>query len=253
MDSHIQMPKFILKQFADNKGEFYKYEVKTGYISVGTPAATNTEKDYYAEDVEKELCRVIETPFSQKIIQKLKSDYNIILGEEEIDIIFNYLYSLFVRDPEMIKGINKNSIFFHLLDEQTKHNVAVIKGLEVASQIVRIKEDFTPTILLNKTIEPFILPTCGMYSFQRLDTGEKYIILPFSKYQAVYFIDNNFVQPFQIGNGIKRATISEIEVVNFCNQRAFQTQISRKSGYVVAHSKELLEELKNKYAKINLK
>ena len=251
MDSHIQMPKFILKQFADDKGEFYKYEVKTGYISVGTPAATNTEKDYYSKAVEEGLCKYIETPFSQKIVQKLKDEDCAVFGENEIAIMYNFAYALIARDPEMIKGIKEKSYFYRYFNEQIQHDLAVTDSIAIIDKVSKIRKEFTPTIMLNKTSHPFILPTCGMYSFSRKDTGEKFIIFPFERYKAIYFIDNNFISTFTKGGNITRATINEVEVVDYFNERAFQQQVSRKSGYVVAHSRELLEDLKSKYAKLS--
>lgn len=47
---------------------------------------------------------------------------------------------------------------------------------------------------------------------------------------------------------ITRVTVNDVEIVNRLNEIAFKQQIGRKSGFVFAHSKALLEQLKNKYA-----
>jgi len=55
MNSHIQIPKCVFKEFAkDNKG-FFKYNIKTKIISRGYPKTTLTEEDYYSEKMEKTL------------------------------------------------------------------------------------------------------------------------------------------------------------------------------------------------------
>lgn len=249
MDSHIQMPKFVLKQFVGEKGDFYKYDVNNGYISVGAPASTNTEKGYYSESVEEKLSKCIETPFSQKIVQKLKNDRDVVFEEQDMESVYNYACSLLFRDPETVSIAQENVPYYELWGKQLQHDIVVDSGMSDEKLRQRLKKEFTPTIMLNETEQQFILPTCGMYSFSLRDTGERFIILPFAKFEAIYFIDNNFIDKFTTKQGdITRVTVNDVEIVNRLNEIAFKQQIGRKSGFVVAHSKALLEQLKNKYA-----
>ncbi len=82
MDSHIQTPKFLLKQFSTKTNSFnetnlpekkelvYCLNLKTKNITKENVKLINTSKDYYSKNVENQL-NEIETKFS-KMINELK-------------------------------------------------------------------------------------------------------------------------------------------------------------------------------------
>ena len=59
MDSHIQMPKFMLRRFENEQHELLYYDVETNVIAKGFPKSINTEEDYYSDVMESILNREI--------------------------------------------------------------------------------------------------------------------------------------------------------------------------------------------------
>ena len=72
MNSHIRMPKCVLKQFEDEKHFVYFWNLEKGWIQNSHAESINTEKGYYSESVEHFLRDNIETPFGH-ILKFIKS------------------------------------------------------------------------------------------------------------------------------------------------------------------------------------
>ena len=61
MDSHIQFPKVILKQFADQNNILHYYSFEEMRNKRAYPKSFNTEKNYYLEETEQLFGAQIET------------------------------------------------------------------------------------------------------------------------------------------------------------------------------------------------
>ena len=64
MNSHIQMPRFILKGFEDEKHFLYCYSFEYNRVINGHSQTLNTEQDYYSDQAEGYLSQNMENPFS---------------------------------------------------------------------------------------------------------------------------------------------------------------------------------------------
>lgn len=53
MNSHIQIPKLILKNFADHNHRLHYYDFEKGVYGRSSPKSFYTEENYYSEEVEK--------------------------------------------------------------------------------------------------------------------------------------------------------------------------------------------------------
>ena len=113
VDSHIQMPRLLLKRFENKYHSFYYFDVKKGFIgSNGHAKSMNTEYGYYPDEVEKLLSTEIESPFSQvlKFIESLdlEKPFFTMTNTDESNIK-QFLVSLMIRSPLFMDSINKNS------------------------------------------------------------------------------------------------------------------------------------------------
>ena len=63
INSHIILPKFLLKNFEIDHS-FWYYDIDGYYIAKGYASSFNTEKGYYSEEMEQILNSTVETPFS---------------------------------------------------------------------------------------------------------------------------------------------------------------------------------------------
>ena len=105
MNSHILIPKVILKHFALQGGSLFYYDIKSGEVKRGYAATLNTQKGYYSSEVEKFLSANIESPMG-KIIGILQKAYNDLFKTNKVEMTFyaqnikalkNYVYSLITR------------------------------------------------------------------------------------------------------------------------------------------------------------
>lgn len=119
MDSHIQMPKCVLKQFeiktGANQGKIYYYNFDNKKICLGCPKTLNTEKDYYGNDAENFLSDEIETPLGQ-IIKQLKDslyeEKGFRLNQAFIDTILNYIYALLAKQSIKLMRRSEKLLIF---------------------------------------------------------------------------------------------------------------------------------------------
>ena len=72
VNSHIQIPKFILKNFADQNGTLFQLDAKSMQITPGRAKSLNTKKGYFSNEIEEMMERFFETPFS-KVLKSLQS------------------------------------------------------------------------------------------------------------------------------------------------------------------------------------
>ena len=72
VNSHIQMPKCVLRNFMDDQQLLHYYDFQTGTIKQGRAASLDTELGYYSQDVEDYLRDNVEAPFG-RVMAKVKN------------------------------------------------------------------------------------------------------------------------------------------------------------------------------------
>ena len=66
INSHIVLPKFLLKNF-EIVNFFWFYDTDRSFIAKGHASSFNTEKGYYSDGTEQVLNSAVETPFSNLV------------------------------------------------------------------------------------------------------------------------------------------------------------------------------------------
>ena len=64
VNSHIQLPRFILKNFMNTAGKVNHLNLEDCSLHALGPKQLGVQKGYYSKDMEQYLCRQIEQPFS---------------------------------------------------------------------------------------------------------------------------------------------------------------------------------------------
>lgn len=168
MNSHIQMPKCILKEFAKVNNGFYKYNVQDGIINRSFPKSTFTEEDYYSDTMEKMLNRFVETPL-KKLLDFARTLPNkplpIVLDNEIREIALFFAKSLIARSPVLYSAVLKKSIFFQVASKQNQHDSIVDHAMR-NKKMDELFERFDFSFMINETSTPFVLPTHGIYEYQ---------------------------------------------------------------------------------------
>ena len=244
VNSHIQMPKCVLKRFENLNRSFYYYDVEKGIIGTnGHAKTTNTQFGYYSEEVEKYLNINIEAPFS-KVLQFFdNTDFDepgFYISPELQQRVKIFIYTLIARDSGITSKVDAYSIFWDLLTEQSKHNFAAVKGAELAQE-QGFLDSFIVTFSINKTEKPFVLPMCGIYSYMLRDT--RHVNLPVSPKIAITLAEQKGMPRLLNGNVVAMYAIEEETIVDRLNGWAYQTQCNAGWGYVVSPEKSVFEEL----------
>lgn len=219
VNSHIQMPKGILKQFTDSKNQLYYIDMSDEYrIKKGHPKSLNTQNGYYANDTETYLNRTIETHLNSVIEYVSNIDADCCTFPDYFrNISFRYLYSLLARSAYFMENawsVSRDHIVRFLIEKSKE------------SQF--LKDVFQVSCILNKTSNPFILPNGGI-----TECG-KDLICPLSTHTALYFYNSD--------NCIFK-TISDDDVVRIINLNSISSEHKHDHRYVISNDREYLSEL----------
>jgi len=250
--SHIQMPKFLLKRFHNERNKFFYYDVIRKFIgNNGTAESINTELGYYSDTIEKIFCKEIENPFGDLVayLDKLEFEKVTLVLKDSVNnkkiysIARDFLYALICRSPSFLEKMVSEDPFFQQLSEQEQHGYVAIKGIEIAKEN-EIFSDYIITFLINRTNVPFVLPVCGIYNY--LFDNKMTMNLPVSPQLALCFMHKSSSDRIIHNNGeISMFEINDSYIVFRMNQWAFSAQIKQKWGYVVCPQKDELERLMN--------
>ncbi len=241
INSHIQMPKFILSRFENEKHGLYYYDIIGGYIAHGHARTINTEKGYFSESVEKILNNVIEQPFSRLLhyIDKIDFDsigFHLENGFEETTKSF--LNALLARSPNTYNTLKKSSIFLQLLNQQSQHDLSVLTSIREAEKIDFFK-DYFPTFTVNRTQTPFVLSVCGFYWFN----NGKNINFPISPQLAISLVNEEILTRLIKDDMIRMYVVNKETEVDRLNHFAYLEQKNLGYGRIVAPIKKALEEM----------
>ena len=243
IQSHILLPKFLLKRFEDERHFLYYLGIeKDSTVKISHAKSLNTKKGYYSPEVERYLQINIENPFSKvlKVIDSADYDLNdVYIDNEMADIVKDYALSLYSRSPFAIESLNETSIYFRLFPIQDKADIAVSLSQETGTKN-NIFQEYQVTIMINKTNVPFVLPLSGMYGFEK--SSKKYILMPVSPKRSLVLIEHEKKVPRKIFE------IDDDSIVNFFNLKAYKHQCNQQYGYIICDRKDTLEEIKENSA-----
>ena len=234
--SHIQIPKFVIKNFTDPQGKVYYYDFQKGYIRHGYPKSINTECGYYSPEMEKALCQLVESRFSKVLrkTEKISKGEPIAFTPEEQDTAFLYFYSLVARGTAVAKIILSNCITSCLLDDQGFHDFTVESVIHVLCAN-NFFADAVVTVGLNTTSVPFVLPGSGYYA------SNGAVIMPLTPYFAILLVYEK-QERFWDGKQCLVALFDTPDTIRNANIRAFSIELENRR-FVAANTREQLEEI----------
>ena len=249
VNSHIQMPKLLLKRFHNKSNHFYYYDVKKQFVGKnGTAQSINTELGYYSIEMEHYLRDEIETPFGE-IISFLEKDSfkseTLTIPSSFIPTIKNFLYALIARGPKFEKQMNEAECLLQFFTPQEQHDFIAFKGIDIAKKH-NLLSDFITTFMINETDIPFVLSMDGLYGY----TFNNHITinLPISPKVTISLIHKSYSNRIERQNGeVSMFQIHKPENIMLMNQCSFLSQIKRNWGYVICPEKDELQRLKGEY------
>lgn len=236
-NSHIQMPRLILKNFHNEKNELYYFDFSERTIRRGHAKTFYAEQGYYSEFVEKYLDKKVEARLGVLVDFLKKTNFqngdNPPTDYEEV--ASTYLYSLISRAPEFVEEMKHNSSFFQLLSIVDQHDIAAHDALVMAKER-HILGEYKVAFLINNTTEQFVLPAGGIVQY-----GTR-LVCPISPWRGIVF-DKHIVTKSEAEIRLfEFQTVNEIVDIN--TEAVRQEQVRNKK-YVVASEKEVLRNLLN--------
>ena len=249
MNSHIQMPRFILRNYADSYNSVSYYDVQNkNFVKKGRAKTINTQTEYYSQELEKKMNKEIEHPFSiitNKIIslfsdpdKKTFEDLTEpVLSKEEQLICRQFYYLLLAREPSIINAFDRNSTIYNTLSKTHKDDFTVTYNMDILCDYDML-QDFHYGILKNYTNKPMLLCNFGIISYYL--NGELHYTLPLSPTIALTIYSTNENENDVDNNKIKMFLMKEIEQVDFLNRQTIDQQIRLGWGYICSNNYELL-------------
>lgn len=248
-NSHIQIPKCLLKRFENENHELFYFDnndyTEAAPIKKGHAKTLNTEYGYYSSDVEKVLNTNIETPLGRVLTAINNCDFNaknIILPTDSEIIIRNYAYSLLCRSAQILETLKNESISFRLFikDGQQQHDIAVIEGMQSAFNIGYFR-DWHLAFVLNDTTKPFILPLYGVFSFN--DGNRIYLHIPLTPKISASLICGNKYENYMANKCIPIIRIADEKQIFIINQIGCRYELLHNRGVCISSDKEYLKTI----------
>lgn len=249
INSHIQMPKVLLKRFHNEQNRFYYFDVRKNVIgNNGTAKSINTELEYYSEQMEEYLRDTIETPFGNVLtyIERNNIDSDIFtIDSEAKNYIKDFMYALIARGLMFNQQMDDEEDLLKRMPVQFQHDFVAKTGIKIAQEN-NLFSEYIITFMINKTKIPFVLSMDGIYSYTL--NGHKVINLPISPYVTASLIHESYSsRVINEDNSVAMFEINRDDMVQFMNERAFSSQLRLEWGYIVCPEKEELIRLEAKY------
>ena len=236
-NSHIQMPKTVLKEFENKEKRcLYYYSFADQKIHRGHAKTLNTELGYYSDSTEDFLSKKIETKLGMLISQlKLMSFENGEIAPKEYEeVAFSYIYSLISRSSSFFESMKASSTFFQLFDVTSQHDVAAQNGYVTACELGLLK-NYKVGFVLNEAEESMVIPTGGV-----VQLGMS-LYCPLTPRRGICFI-SSANKKFYADNQIPVMSIGD-EMINKINVMSFKQERERDKGYIASDRYETLSGL----------
>jgi len=252
VDSHIQMPKLLLKQFQNKYNLLCYYDVQNKHVGTkGTAKSINTEFGYYSKETENFLQNEIETPFSKilKYIITLNlndlSTTDVYFNVDMKEPILDFIYSLIVRAPSFHQMMKESEKMLENYTNHEKRDFIIKSGLKIAEEN-NIFNEYIITFMINRTKISFVLSMNGIYNYSF--NGHSTINLPLTPNVTISLIHKNYSQRVIHEDGaISMFIIDDPEKIMKMNSVSFLSQIKHNWGYVVCPQRDELDRLKRVY------
>lgn len=247
--SHIQIPRFVLKRFANDQGFLAYYDINKSILGTkGTPKTMNTEENYYSDIGERYWNSEVESELSALIKKLDKGDTDTprsTLPGDFYLLSIKYLHSLMARSPRTHRTVENKSVFLQFLNPSNQHDLTS-SGVYSIAQEKKYFGEWIPTLLVNKSTVPFILPMCGYVEYELMGI-EGFISMPIDPKKAIMLIPPTARSMYCEKDHIKYGQIEIDSIAKRINVFAFETQVQYDYGYVFSNDPNVLREAKETY------
>ncbi|MCR5809009.1 MAG: DUF4238 domain-containing protein [Clostridiales bacterium] len=246
VNSHIQITKFILKQFRSDDGKVWHFDLEENRIRSCSSADLGTAYGYYSEKMETYLNKEIEKPFADyvaKIISFTKdSSKSLNLPIKVEDICKRFVTAAAYRSKFTMDYTFCNSYNAFLLSDQTNHDQTVFFGTQLDNGILPILQTYKMLVIINESGREFVVPRNCFYIVS--SQGIQCIIMPVSPNCALELVPENYTDNIHDGIEERVEYIDNPDDVLVMNNCALQFEYAFNHSFVASASREELSRLK---------
>lgn len=246
VNSHIQLPKSILKRFKESSGRVFYLDVDTKKIGLCGIKKLGVQYGYYSDAAEDFLNKQIESPLAllcDKIQKFVNEDLDSLELPAETEVLLKkYFITSMARSESTKKKVFEHSVTAQFFTEQDNNDAMVYISSESVFDDNNIVKDYSFGLYINCSERQFVVPRNCYYTVN--DTSTTCIVAPVSPNVALglfppeYVVNNSDFLEYRI------RVINDNDTLDYMNKQALQFEYVLNRKFVAAKRKEELVQLK---------
>ena len=249
VDSHIQLPRFILNYFKRPNGQVCYLSLNDFRLHSCGPKKLGTQKGYFSKEMEQYLSRQIEHPSSKLVAEVTafveQEKESITLPADVENVCKRYVSAAAYRSEKAYSNFMEGSLTAGLFDAQTNHDDLVLFSTQHNGGIFLGLEKARMMVLVNRTERLFVVPRNCFYIIS--SNSMPCIIAPTSPKCAFGIVPESF----PVEDGFHLWFVDDPDDVWHMNKQALCMEFAFNHEFVVSTDKSELEQLKS-YAEANI-
>lgn len=246
VNSHVQLPKSILKRFKESTGRVFYLDVEMKKIGLCGIKKLGVQYGYYSNAAEDFFNKQIESPLAilcDKIQNFINEDLNCLkLPIETEALLKKYIMTSMARSESAKKMVFKKSVTAKFFKEQDNNDALAYISYENVFDDKNIIKDYLFGLYINCSDRQFVVPRNCYYAIK--DTSITCIVAPVSPNIALglfppeYLVNNRDFLEYRI------RVINDNDTLDYMNKQALQFEYVLNKKFVAAERKEELIQLK---------
>ena len=256
INSHIQIPNAVLKQFRDEKDpekKVWYLDLATGEVKRSASGKLGTEKGYYSEGIEQFWSATIESPIAALNARIRKScdgcEGNIgdfLLSENDKTAVKRYIKAMAIRSNLAYESMMESSLTADECTEQENHDDLSRFGMEATGQFEGMLGRLDVIVLLNKTLYNLVVPRNGWYALSFC--GVENVVVPISPKCAFLLYPKDYPKY----SNTQFAVVDDAGYILAMNTMALKHECIYNMTFIASKSRRELDELQKNYRELRV-
>ncbi len=251
VNSHIQVPNAILKQFRDEEDpekKVWYLDLATGEVKRSASVKLGTQKGYYSERIEHFWGTAIESPIAalNARIRKFCDGYegnigDFLFSEKDKTVVKQYIKAMAIRSNLAYESMMDSSLTADECTEQENHDDLSRFGMEVTGQFEEMLGRLGVVILLNKTSYNLVVPRNGWYVLSFCEVEN--VVAPISPKCAFLLYPKDYPKY----SNTQFAAVDDAGYILAMNMMALKHECIYNMTFIASKSRKELDELQKIY------
>ena len=244
--SHIQLPKWIMKNFQDEKtGKIPYLRLANQNIGQSGIMKLGVQEDYFSADGEEFLCQKIEKPLStlrDKVLDFISGTADKVeLPAEDEQLLRRYFYLSTSRSKSALNFLKSHSVISQFMPEQVNHDTLVQSAYELSDVSGNWVCGYIMGVYVNQTDTGFVVPRNCYYSLPQ--KSAQCIVMPITPTIALGLFPPSFVKQHPLFTQHRMQIVKDVAVVEIMNMYALLFEYVINNEFIIGRQKKELERL----------